>query len=77
MYTALFIVTGVIVLLAVAMFYVSRRETIVDDGPYVYFRCPFCNKKLRSRARKAGRPGMCPCCRRRWTMPATRQLAAR
>lgn len=76
-FTTLFIVSGVIGVLVVAMFYVNRREASVDDGPYVYFRCPFCNKKLRFQARKAGRPGMCPCCRRRWTMPASTALASR
>jgi len=77
MYTVLFIVSGIIGALALAMFFVSRHEATVDDGPYVYFRCPFCTKKLRFQARKAGRPGMCPCCRRRWTMPAPSELAAR
>ncbi len=39
----------------------------------VVFRCPACGQKLRCHASKAGRPGMCPRCRERWTMPTASQ----
>jgi hypothetical protein len=35
-----------------------------------YFRCPGCTQKLRYLASKAGRAGMCPRCRQRWTFPS-------
>jgi hypothetical protein len=66
----LIVVAVLIAVLGIAIYYVQHREPGPDSGPYVHFRCPFCNKKLRFPAKKAGKPGMCPCCRRRWTMPA-------
>ena len=38
--------------------------------PLLLFRCPACGQKLRCLASEAGRPGMCPRCRERWTLPA-------
>ena len=38
---------------------------------YYHFLCPSCSRKLRYRARKAGKPGQCPRCRTRLTFPAT------
>lgn len=37
--------------------------------PYRHFRCPGCEQKLRCRASKAGRGGMCPRCGLLWTLP--------
>ena len=37
------------------------------------FRCDGCGQKLRYLASKAGRAGMCPRCRRQWTLPASAQ----
>jgi hypothetical protein len=71
MYTVLLVIGVVIVALAVAIYFVNRREPVAAPSSYVYFRCPFCTKKLRFPASKVGRPGMCPCCRRRWTMSPT------
>jgi hypothetical protein len=76
MTTTLTVVGIVIGGLAVAIYYIQHREVNPASGPYVHFRCPFCNKKLRFPASKAGKPGMCPCCRRRWTMPATSETSA-
>jgi DNA-directed RNA polymerase subunit RPC12/RpoP len=39
------------------------------EEPLLYFRCAGCNQKLRFRASKAGKPGMCPRCRHRWRLP--------
>ena len=39
------------------------------EEPLLYFRCAGCNQKLRFKASKAGRPGMCPRCRHRWRLP--------
>jgi DNA-directed RNA polymerase subunit RPC12/RpoP len=40
------------------------------------FRCGACGQKLRCQASKAGRAGMCPRCRQRWTLPALTGLSA-
>jgi DNA-directed RNA polymerase subunit RPC12/RpoP len=54
--------------------YRSRRA---EKMARVLFRCPACGQKLRCLASKAGRPGMCPRCRERWTLPAvTQELTA-
>jgi len=47
-----------------------------DEETYHRFRCPGCGQKVRYRAWKAGRPGMCPRCRRHWTLPATADNAS-
>src|SRR5437899_5776520 len=41
------------------------------EGEIVLFRCAACGQKLRCLASKAGRAGMCPRCRQRWTLPAS------
>src|SRR5207245_7022783 len=46
------------------------------QGGIVLFRCAACGQKLRCLASKAGRAGMCPRCRQRWTLPALTGLSA-
>jgi len=49
------------------------RFRALEPECYIYFRCPECQQKLRIAEAKGGRPGQCPRCRRRWTLPcATR-----
>jgi hypothetical protein len=38
------------------------------------FRCPGCTQKLRYAASRAGRTGMCPRCRKRWTFPSNPEI---
>lgn len=59
---------------ALGVSWVGRRSARVE--PYLVFRCPGCRQKVRYLASKAGRPGMCPRCRRRWVLPATPQETA-
>jgi hypothetical protein len=66
------IVLGMVAALAAAACVVVRVRRPREE-PLVVFRCPACGQKLRSPASKAGRPGMCPRCRERWTMPAVSQ----
>jgi DNA-directed RNA polymerase subunit RPC12/RpoP len=49
------------------------------SGPekFLHFRCAECGQKVRYLATKAGRPGMCPRCRQRWTLPTVAQPVAR
>ena len=50
--------------------YLFLRSRAEPEELYYRFLCPSCGRKLRYRARKAGRPGMCPRCKQRCTFPA-------
>jgi hypothetical protein len=54
--------------------WVRNRHPKVEE--FVRFRCPGCHRKLRFLASKAGRAGMCPRCRQRWTWPTIRQAVS-
>jgi hypothetical protein len=49
------------------------RRTLLRKQQYQYCRCPDCGQKLRYLAAKAGRPALCPLCRRRLTLPRRRE----
>ncbi len=76
MMTPLLIAGVVIAILGIAIYYIQHREGSPASGPYMHFRCPHCNKKLRFPASKAGKPAMCPSCRRRWNVPAAGEKTA-
>jgi DNA-directed RNA polymerase subunit RPC12/RpoP len=57
-----------LVLGVAAGIYVVRSRPFHRQRFY-YFRCADCGQKLRYLASKAGRGGMCPLCRRRFTLP--------
>jgi predicted RNA-binding Zn-ribbon protein involved in translation (DUF1610 family) len=59
------------VLGALAFIWARWRPTPADEVQH--FRCPGCGQKLRYLARKGGRPGACPNCRKQWTLPAVTQ----
>lgn len=44
------------------------------EDPVFHLRCPKCRRRLRYRARQAGRTGMCPQCRTRITFPIPTEL---
>jgi hypothetical protein len=43
----------------------TRRSTAVQ---FEFFRCHSCGQKIRYLSSKAGRTGMCPRCKERWTL---------
>ncbi len=59
------------VLTAAALIWAWKRA--VRQESLQLSRCPDCGQKVRYRGSKAGRPGVCPRCRHRWTLPATPQ----
>jgi hypothetical protein len=63
------IVTGAVLVAAAA--YLLWRGRRPAESVVHYFRCPACGQKLRYAACKAGRPAVCPRCRRQGTLPAT------
>ena len=64
--TALYFGAGVAAAAGVIRWVHSRKPA---KDRYQYFRCPGCEQKLRCRASKAGRGGMCPRCGLLWTLP--------
>jgi hypothetical protein len=72
--TMILVLGGVAVAAGVVLTWAGWRT--VREEPYRFCRCPGCGQKVRYRASKAGRGGMCPRCGQRWTLPASpRDLA--
>jgi hypothetical protein len=72
MYLLLFVLVGAAAVLALSwwlFFHQSPKEQSF------FFRCPACGQKLRYLARKAGRSGMCPRCKKPCTFPSRPQEA--
>ena len=61
---------AVMAMAAGGWWYFSQLRQRPKPEPFVYFRCCKCKGKLRFQVSKAGRPGMCPRCRERWTIPS-------
>jgi DNA-directed RNA polymerase subunit RPC12/RpoP len=71
------LVFGALALVAsvAAAYWYRQANTRPKEEPLLYFRCVGCNQKLRFKASKAGRPGMCPRCRHRWRLPTPVEIA--
>jgi hypothetical protein len=68
---------GLLAGVATTAYLYARWQRQPVEEPFQYFRCAQCNQKLRFKASKAGRPGMCPRCKQRWNLPAATATAAR
>lgn len=68
MLTFALILLAIVGALAGGYIYVSQTIPATTET-YLRFRCPHCTNKLRFPASRAGRAGMCPRCRRQWTLP--------
>src|SRR6266404_5441565 len=69
------LVVGTITALATGTYFYIRPRA-ASNRAFQTFRCAQCGQKLRFLASKAGRAGMCPRCRKQWTLPAHAQMAA-
>jgi DNA-directed RNA polymerase subunit RPC12/RpoP len=69
------LVLGTLIISAAGAYLWIRAHPSQGEGTLL-FRCAACGQKLRCQASKAGRAGMCPRCRQRWTVPALTGLSA-
>ncbi len=76
MMTVPLIVLLVVIAVAALAVYWKMNSHSRNEGQFHVFRCPRCGQKLRYLTSKAGRAGMCPRCRQRWTFPTLSQLRA-
>jgi hypothetical protein len=67
MYGWILLIVGLAVVLGVAgvIWTRARRSNAVQ---FEFFRCDSCGQKIRYLSSKAGRMGMCPRCKERWTL---------
>jgi hypothetical protein len=63
------IVFGLVVILAVGGYLLLRLRPLKKEA-YFYFRCPYCDRKVRFRERLAGSWTICPACKHHFTVPA-------
>ena len=62
------IILLVLVVLGAGGYWVVRSRAPREDV-LCHYRCPNCDKKLRYRASRAGKPAVCPACRVSSTLP--------
>jgi hypothetical protein len=74
--TTIVVVLGVLLALAVGA-YLGLRNRPPKEEPFLYFRCPRCEHKLRYLAVRAGHRAVCPRCRKQSVLPVQNQDAAR
>jgi hypothetical protein len=63
------IALGVVALLTAG--YAWARFRPQPEEPFLVWRCPGCDQKIRYLSEKAGRPALCPRCKHKWTLPMT------
>jgi hypothetical protein len=63
------VVLGVGASLALGGYFLARPRS-GQHAAFHCFRCPACGQKVRYASGKAGRAGMCPRCKGRWSLPA-------
>jgi len=65
--TGILLLGGVAALAIGSYFFWPPRPA--QEEVFYHFQCPACGRKLRFRARRAGKQGICPRCRKRCTYP--------
>jgi DNA-directed RNA polymerase subunit RPC12/RpoP len=70
-YTRMFMmIYGELVVIMIAVLYVTRRRSGEEDVDYLFMRCRNCQQKLRYREQQVGQFGKCPRCKRPIIFPA-------
>src|SRR5438552_234730 len=69
------LVLGILIIGAAGAYWWIRAHPSQGEE-ILLFRCAACGQKLRYHPSRAGRAGMCPRCRQRWTLPAPTGLSA-
>ena len=65
--TAVLIVLALAAAGGIAFWYF--RSPPKEGEAFLRFNCPYCNRKLKYKARKRGKPGACPGCKKAFIFP--------